>query len=79
MLSRVLPFDDEDDKEIARQTIQDDPDFNFPPWEEISNEAVQVVQALLHKNRHKRPSLETVLNMPWFKNLTKKSGNGGVF
>jgi hypothetical protein len=32
MLSRVLPFDDEDDKEIARQTIQDAPEFNFDPW-----------------------------------------------
>ena len=29
MLSRVLPFDDEDDKEIARQTIQEPVDFSF--------------------------------------------------
>lgn len=33
MLSRVLPFDDEEDKEIARQTIQDTPDFSFEPWD----------------------------------------------
>jgi calcium/calmodulin-dependent protein kinase I len=79
MLCRVLPFDDDDDKEIARQTIQDDPDFNFHPWEDISKEAIIVVNALLHKNRHKRPSLEGVLDMPWFKNLTKKMGNGGLF
>ena len=39
LLSRVLPFDDEDDKEIARQTIQDAADFNFPPWERVSQEA----------------------------------------
>jgi serine/threonine protein kinase len=79
MLSRVLPFDDDEDKEIARQTIQDDPDFSFSPWDEISKEAIVVVNALLHKNRAKRPSLEQMLDMPWFKNQTKKLGNGGVF
>jgi serine/threonine protein kinase len=30
LLSRVLPFDDEDDREIARQTIYEPPDFAFP-------------------------------------------------
>ena len=38
LLSRVLPFDDEDDREIARQTIYDAPDFNFHPWEKVSKE-----------------------------------------
>ena len=33
LLSRVLPFDDEDEKEIARQTIQDPVEFNFSPWD----------------------------------------------
>lgn len=36
LLCRVLPFDDEDDKEIARQTIQDPPDFSFEPWNKVS-------------------------------------------
>lgn len=66
LLSRVLPFDDEDDKEIARQTIQDSPDFNFHPWEKVSPQAKEVVKALLDKNRHKRASIETVLKMDWF-------------
>lgn len=39
LLSRVLPFDDDDDKEIARQTIQDHPDFSFHPWEKVSTAA----------------------------------------
>ena len=38
LLSRVLPFDDEDDREIARQTIYEPPDFSFHPWEKVSNE-----------------------------------------
>lgn len=69
MLSRVLPFDDEDDKEIARQTIQDAPEFNFDPWQDISKEAIDVCTALLDKNRHKRPTLEQCLNMPWYTSL----------
>ena len=36
LLGRVLPFDDEDDREIARQTIQDAPDFDFKPWDKVS-------------------------------------------
>ena len=56
-LSRVLPFDDDDDKEIARQTIYDPPDFNFPPWEKVSPHGKDLVKKLLEKNRHKRPTL----------------------
>lgn len=66
LLSRVLPFDDEDDREIARQTIYDPPDFSFPPWDKITKEGKDICKKLLEKNRHKRPSLEEVLNHPWF-------------
>lgn len=66
LLARVLPFDDEDDKEIARQTIQDAPDFSFDPWDKVSPEAIDLVNKLLEKNRSKRPSLEEVLKNKWF-------------
>jgi calcium/calmodulin-dependent protein kinase I len=66
LLSRVLPFDDEDDREIARQTIYDPPDFSFSPWEKVTKEGKDICKRLLEKNRHKRPSLEEVLNHPWF-------------
>lgn len=66
LLCRVLPFDDEEDKEIARQTIQDAPDFSFPPWDSISPEAQELVKKLLEKNRPKRPSLEETLSHKWF-------------
>ena len=66
LLSRVLPFDDEDDKEIARQTIQDPADFSFHPWERISQAGQDVCAALLEKNRHRRANLERILNMEWF-------------
>src|SRR5690606_19572254 len=59
-------FDDEDDREIARQTIYDQADFNFHPWENVSKEGKDLCKRLLEKNRHKRPTLEEVLNHPWF-------------
>ena len=61
LLSRVLPFDDEEDKEIARQTIQDAPDFSFEPWDTITPEAIDLVKKLLEKNRAKRATLEETL------------------
>lgn len=61
LLSRVLPFDDEDDKEIARQTIYSPVSFDFSPWETISKEAKDICQVLLEKNRHKRTNLEAIL------------------
>jgi serine/threonine protein kinase len=66
MLSRVLPFDDEDDKEIARQTITEPADFGFSPWEKVSKGAKAVVASLLEKNRQKRGNIESVLAMEWF-------------
>jgi hypothetical protein len=47
LLSRVLPFDDEDDREIARQTIYEPPDFSFHPWEKVSNEGKDLCKSKL--------------------------------
>ena len=66
LLSRVLPFDDDEDKEIARQTIQDAPDFSFEPWDTVSSEAKDLCKKLLEKNRQKRASLEETLQHKWF-------------
>lgn len=73
LLSRVLPFDDEDDKEIARQTIQEAADFSFHPWEKVSQAAKDVCKVLLEKNRHKRANLETVMRMEWFNDFADVS------
>ncbi len=47
LLSRVLPFDDEDDREIARQTIYDPPDFSFHPWDKVSKEGKDLCKSNL--------------------------------
>lgn len=66
LLSRVLPFDDEDDREIARQTIYEPPDFSFHPWEKVSEAGKDICKRLLEKSRHKRPQLDEVLKHKWF-------------
>ena len=46
MLSGTLPFDSDDDREIARKTIYDDVTFAHPIWEaEISSEAKDLIRS----------------------------------
>jgi len=45
MLSKVLPYDDEDDREIARQTIYEPVDFSFSPWDKVSAEGKDIVKS----------------------------------
>lgn len=73
LLSAVLPFDDEDEKEIARQTIQDAVDFSFAPWDERSKAARDACTKMLEKNRQKRPDIEDVLNLEWFDTYKKEN------
>jgi serine/threonine protein kinase len=44
MLSGTLPFDSEDDREIARKTIYQDVTFSNPVWTEISVQAKDLIQ-----------------------------------
>ena len=46
MLSSTLPFDNDDDKEVARKTIYEEVTFAHPAWEtEVSEEAKDVVRS----------------------------------
>lgn len=66
MLSSTLPFDSEDDREIARKTIYEELAMAHPIWEQgISDEAKDLVRKLLTKNRLERIKLEQVLEHPW--------------
>jgi len=76
LLARVLPYDDEDEREIARQTIQDAVDFSFSPWEEKSKAAQDICRIMLEKNRHKRPTIEELLNQEWFSKYKKINDRG---
>ena len=65
MLSGTLPFDSEDDKEIARKTIYDEVNLQHKVWTTISDEAKDIVLRLLVKNRKNRMTLLEVLEHPW--------------
>ena len=43
LLSGMLPFDSEDNKETARQTIYDPVPFDAPCWQKVSNEAKDLI------------------------------------
>jgi len=70
LLSGTLPFDDDDDREIARQTIHDEVDFSYHVWKKVSSEVKTMIKKLLDKDKDKRMKLEEVLQHPW---LIKKS------
>ena len=77
----MLPFDSDDNKETARQTIYDPVPFTNRVWSFVSDEAKDLITSkltfslskfigLLEKDRFKRIKLEEVLSHPW---ICKKS------
>ena len=53
LLSGTLPFDDDDDREIARQTIHDPVDFSYQTWKSVPDDAKQLIKGLLQKDPEK--------------------------
>ena len=64
-----LPFNDSDDdeNEIARQTINEPPLFIEKKWNIISKEAKDFVNKCLEKNPKKRININEILNHKWLK------------
>ena len=64
-----LPFDDADDdeNEIARQTINESPPFIEEKWNVISNEAKDFVIKCLEKDPKNRMNINEILNHKWLK------------
>jgi serine/threonine protein kinase len=83
MLSRHLPFDSNDDKEIGRKTIYQQIQFTHSIWDNVSAEAKDIIFKLLIKNKEERLTIKDTLDHPWFlKNNTeiqemRKSANSG--
>lgn len=57
LLSGTLPFDDDDDREIARQTINDPVDFSYSIWEKVPQTAKDLIKGLLAKDAADRMNL----------------------
>lgn len=70
MLSGMLPFDSESNKEIARLTINEQVPFKHKLWDYVSHEAKVFIFQSLKKNSHERISIKGALQDPW---VCKKS------
>jgi len=65
LLSAMLPFDAEDQKEAARRIIYEPVPFTHPIWDFVTVEAKDLISRLLEKDRYKRITLDEVLTHQW--------------
>ena len=80
LLGGALPFDDDEDREIARQTIYEKVDFSYKTWDVVSSQAKDLITKMLEKDKKKRIKLEEVLQHDWIttnKNLLERRRNSG--
>jgi hypothetical protein len=51
-------------------------DFSFSPWDEKSQASQEACRLMLEKNRHKRPSVEELMNLAWYEPFKKVNDRG---
>ena len=74
MLSGRLPFNSEDENEIARQVAYDDPDFTRNPiWSMISSDAKDFVKRLLTKDPFQRMKIKQALEHKFITNYDSEN------
>ena len=74
-----LPFDHiKNDKEIARQTINDPPPFKGNVWKRVSEEAIDFIKKLLVKDPEKRMNIKEALEHEWIKKRFGLKRNSSV-
>jgi serine/threonine protein kinase len=68
MVTGKLPFNSEDENEIARQVVYDDPDYSRNPiWKSITYECKDFIKRLLEKDQNKRMTIKQLLEHKWIK------------
>eukprot|EP00344_Euplotes_crassus_P010289 CAMPEP_0197018432 /NCGR_PEP_ID=MMETSP1380-20130617/80099_1 /TAXON_ID=5936 /ORGANISM="Euplotes crassus, Strain CT5" /LENGTH=225 /DNA_ID=CAMNT_0042445651 /DNA_START=614 /DNA_END=1292 /DNA_ORIENTATION=- len=72
MLSGYAPFDGETQEEIFQSILNAEVDFSDPEWENISDEAKDLVLSLL-TNENDRLTAKSALKHPWFKSVLGKT------
>jgi serine/threonine protein kinase len=86
MVSGKLPFNSEDENEIARQVVYDEPDYiRNPVWKSITPECKDFIKRLLEKDQNKRMTIKEALEHKWIKmydtnkftERRKSDGNSG--
>ncbi|CAI2359939.1 unnamed protein product [Moneuplotes crassus] len=74
MLSGYAPFDGETQEEIFETILNSQIDFGDPEWDNVSDEAKDLVCSLL-TNENDRLTAKAALKHPWFKSVLGKSKN----
>ena len=84
MVSGKLPFNSEDENEIARQVVYDEPDYiRNTIWKSITPECKDFIKRLLEKDQYKRMTIKQLLEHKWIKMYDtnkyteKRRSNGG--
>ena len=75
MLSGEPPFYGENDDEIYNHILNSEVKFNQKVWDDISNEAQDLIKKLLNKNHRERLSAVEALQHPWIQNIDTKKIN----
>ncbi|XVF65468.1 hypothetical protein PTKIN_Ptkin09bG0252000 [Pterospermum kingtungense] len=69
LLCGVPPFWADTEEEIAHAIIRGKIDFGRDPWPKVSDEAKDLVKAMLDPNPYSRMTVQEVLEHPWIRNL----------
>lgn len=67
MLTGQPPFPGKDHKEIIKNILRKEPDYECEEITCLSEAAVNLIKKFLVKDPEKRISLEDAINDPWFK------------
>ena len=66
LLAGRIPFQGDNNGALFSAIQSAAPDVTSPPWDGVSQEAKDVVLALLTKDPSSRPTAQAALRMPWF-------------
>lgn len=67
LLSGYPPYDGDDDETIMKNILKEEFDFKSEEWQDISNEAMELISKMLVKDPSKRISAQDAINHTWFK------------
>ena len=79
LLSGSLPFDNNNQKELIKMTIEDSLQFDLPVWNSISSQCKNLISDLLKKNMNDRIRLDEAMLHPWFDSVRRKFSDQEIF
>jgi len=75
ILSGCLPFDDDDDKLTAHNTVYKDPDLYGDHMKGVSKDAIDLIKKCLEKKPDSRIKIMKLLEHKWFTKIDKELGD----